>query len=117
MDLVCGLMRRCGGSLPPHLDLGWRPASWALGIVFDLAGMIVLAMIVGVIESSMARLRLVRIPPGRFRRLHRRNWKETRRERKQRERAERKYWNEREKAEPAAWKEGKGKRRGHDRDD
>jgi len=62
-------------------------------------------------------VRLVRIPPGRYRRLHRRDWKETRRERRQRERAERKYWNEREKAEPAAWKEGKGKRRGHDRDD
>lgn len=48
--------------LPPHLDLAWRPASWALGVIFDLVGLIVLAILVGIIESSMARLRLVRIP-------------------------------------------------------
>jgi len=60
---------------------------------------------------------LVRIPPGRYRRLHRDEWKEARRERKEREKAERKAWKEREKAERAAWKEGKSKGRGHDRDD
>jgi len=60
---------------------------------------------------------LVRIPPGRYRRLHRDEWKEARRERKEREKAERKAWKEREKAEGAAWKEGKRKGRGHDRDD
>ena len=60
---------------------------------------------------------LVRIPPGRYRRLRREEWKEARRERKEREKWQRKSWREREKAERAAWKEGKGKGRGHDRDD
>ncbi|MFL5310380.1 MAG: hypothetical protein ACJ79H_08015 [Myxococcales bacterium] len=60
---------------------------------------------------------LVRIPPGRYRRLRREEWKEARHERKERAKAERKYWKEREKAERAAWKEGKGRGRGHGRDD
>ena len=60
---------------------------------------------------------LVRIPPGRYRRLHREEWKEARRDRKEREKAERRAWKEREKAERAAWKEGKGKGRGHGRND
>jgi formate hydrogenlyase subunit 4 len=30
--------------------------------LFDLAGLVVLAIVVGMIESTMARLRLVRIP-------------------------------------------------------
>jgi hypothetical protein len=60
---------------------------------------------------------LVRLPPGRYRRLHREQWKEARRERKEREKAERRYWKDREKAERAAWKEEKGKGHGHGRDD
>jgi formate hydrogenlyase subunit 4 len=48
--------------LPPHLDLGLDPLSWAVGVVFDMAGLVILAIVVGMIESTMARLRLVRIP-------------------------------------------------------
>ena len=48
--------------LPPHLDLGFPFLSSAVAILFDLAALVVLAVIVGAIESSMARLRLVRIP-------------------------------------------------------
>jgi hypothetical protein len=58
---------------------------------------------------------LVRIPPGRYRRIHRAEWERERRERKEREKAERRAWKEREKAEREAWKEGK--REGHGRDD
>lgn len=48
--------------LPPHLDLGFAPASWAAGLFYDLVGMVILAIFVGMVESCMARLRLVRIP-------------------------------------------------------
>src|SRR5262245_2997102 len=58
---------------------------------------------------------LVRIPPGRYRRLHRAQWQRERHERREREKAERREWKEREKAEREAWKEGK--REGHGRDD
>jgi hypothetical protein len=61
---------------------------------------------------------LVRIPPGRYRRLRREEWKEARRARKEREKAERRNWKEREKAARASWKEGRGKGHGRrDRDD
>ena len=46
--------------LPVHFGAG--PLSWAAGVLVDGAGLIVLAVVVGLIESSMARLRLVRIP-------------------------------------------------------
>jgi len=48
--------------LPPHFNFGFGPFSWAAGVLVDGAGLIVLAVVVGLIESSMARLRLVRIP-------------------------------------------------------
>jgi formate hydrogenlyase subunit 4 len=48
--------------LPPHLNLGFAQASWAAGLLYDLAGMVFLAIFVGMVESCMARLRLVRIP-------------------------------------------------------
>jgi formate hydrogenlyase subunit 4 len=48
--------------LPPHFNFGYAPLSWAVGVLLDGAGLIILAIVVGMIESSMARLRLVRIP-------------------------------------------------------
>ena len=48
--------------LPPHFNFAFTPLSWAAGVLLDGAGLVVLAVVVGLIESSMARLRLVRIP-------------------------------------------------------
>jgi formate hydrogenlyase subunit 4 len=52
--------------LPPHFQFGAGPGasalSWLAGVLLDGAGLIALAIVVGLIESSMARLRLVRIP-------------------------------------------------------
>jgi len=50
------------GMVLPHRLLGASFFSGALSIVAELAGLVVLAVIVGAIESTMARLRLVRIP-------------------------------------------------------
>jgi len=46
---------------------------------------------------------LARIPPGRYRRLHRKEWQRSRHERKEREKAERRARMEREKEEREAW--------------
>lgn len=48
--------------LPPHVQFGSQVFSGALSIVVDFAGLLGLALLVGVIESSMARLRLPRVP-------------------------------------------------------
>jgi formate hydrogenlyase subunit 4 len=48
--------------LPPHIDLYFGPLSWAAGVLLDGAGLVALAIFVGLVESCMARLRLVRIP-------------------------------------------------------
>src|SRR5262249_23680745 len=47
--------------LPP-IDLRFGRLSWAAGVLLDGAGLIALAIFVGMVESCMARLRLVRIP-------------------------------------------------------
>jgi formate hydrogenlyase subunit 4 len=48
--------------LPPHFNFAYSPLTWTAGVLVDGAGLIVLAIVVGLIESSMARLRLLRIP-------------------------------------------------------
>jgi formate hydrogenlyase subunit 4 len=48
--------------LPVQIAPSYGLLSWAGGVVVDGVGLIVLAIVVGAIESSMARLRLVRIP-------------------------------------------------------
>ena len=48
--------------LPSHLELGSPVLSWVIAVLFDLGGLVALAMLTGVIESTMARLRLLRIP-------------------------------------------------------
>ena len=52
-----GAWRAAGGILVP-VRSGW----WCLDLAAGLGGMVALAVVVGVIESTMARLRLVRVP-------------------------------------------------------
>jgi formate hydrogenlyase subunit 4 len=47
---------------PPHLNFGSPAVSWLVGILLDFSGLVLLAVVVGAIESTMARLRLIRIP-------------------------------------------------------
>lgn len=55
-SLIVGLL------LPSHIDLHFSFLSKIAAVALDLAGLVVLAIVVGAVESSMARLRLVRIP-------------------------------------------------------
>lgn len=48
--------------LPVHFTFGGAFIAGTLSLLVDLIGLVLLAILVGVIESSMARLRLVRIP-------------------------------------------------------
>jgi len=50
------------GALVVRLALPWQTGQWWLDSLVFLAGMLLLAVLVGVVESIMARLRLVRIP-------------------------------------------------------
>ncbi|HEU5118381.1 MAG TPA: NADH-quinone oxidoreductase subunit H [Isosphaeraceae bacterium] len=50
------------GSLAVGVLVPVRTAIWPLDLIAALAGMLVLAILVGIVESSMARLRLVRVP-------------------------------------------------------
>ncbi len=50
------------GSLVVGVLVPVRTAFWPLDLMAALAGMLVLAILVGIVESSMARLRLVRVP-------------------------------------------------------
>jgi formate hydrogenlyase subunit 4 len=50
------------GALVVRLALPWQTGSAVLdGLVF-IAGMLLLAVLIGVVESVMARLRLVKVP-------------------------------------------------------
>nr|WP_224747043.1 NADH-quinone oxidoreductase subunit H [Pelovirga terrestris] len=50
------------GTLIVNLALPWATPWWALNLLLYLAGLVLLAMLIGIVESVMARLRLVRIP-------------------------------------------------------
>ncbi|MBW6509151.1 MAG: NADH-quinone oxidoreductase subunit H [Desulfuromonadales bacterium] len=50
------------GTLVVNLALPWATPWWALNLLLYLAGLVLLAMLIGIVESVMARLRLVRIP-------------------------------------------------------
>jgi formate hydrogenlyase subunit 4 len=50
------------GSLVVGILVPVRSGWYALDLLCGLAGMMVLAVVVGVIESSMARVRMVRVP-------------------------------------------------------
>jgi len=47
---------------PPHLNFGNPVVSWLVSASLDLGGLLLLAVVVGTIESVIARLRLIRIP-------------------------------------------------------
>jgi formate hydrogenlyase subunit 4 len=50
------------GALVVRLALPWQTGLWWLDAMVFLGGMLLLAVLIGVVESIMARLRLVRIP-------------------------------------------------------
>jgi formate hydrogenlyase subunit 4 len=50
------------GALVVRLALPWQSGLWWLDAMIFLGGMLLLAVLIGVVESIMARLRLVRIP-------------------------------------------------------
>lgn len=50
------------GSLLVRLVLPWQSGSLLLDLLIFVAGQLLLAVLIGVVESSMARLRLVRVP-------------------------------------------------------
>jgi formate hydrogenlyase subunit 4 len=50
------------GALVVRLALPWQTGLWWLDAMVLLGGMLLLAVLIGVVESIMARLRLVRIP-------------------------------------------------------
>jgi len=50
------------GSLVVRLVFPWQTGNWLLDAVVYLGGLLLLAVLIGVVESMMARLRLVRIP-------------------------------------------------------
>jgi len=50
------------GALVVRLALPWQTGLWWLDALVFLGGMLLLAVLIGVVESIMARLRLVRIP-------------------------------------------------------
>jgi formate hydrogenlyase subunit 4 len=50
------------GALVVRLALPWQTGLWWLDSLVFLGGMLLLAVLIGVVESIMARLRLVRIP-------------------------------------------------------
>lgn len=50
------------GTLIVNLVLPWATPWWALDLLLYLAGLVLLAMLIGIVESVMARLRLVRVP-------------------------------------------------------
>ena len=50
------------GSLLVRLVLPWQSGSLLLDLLIFVAGQLLLAVLIGVVESTMARLRLVRIP-------------------------------------------------------
>jgi formate hydrogenlyase subunit 4 len=50
------------GALVVRLALPWQTGSAGLDLLIFLGGMLLLAILIGVIESVMARLRLARIP-------------------------------------------------------
>jgi formate hydrogenlyase subunit 4 len=50
------------GALVVRLALPWQTGSFILDALVFVAGMILLAVLIGVVESVMARLRLVRVP-------------------------------------------------------
>lgn len=49
-------------ALPAHVQTGLSPVDWGVNLLLDLGGLLALAVLVGAIESSMARLRLPRVP-------------------------------------------------------
>ena len=50
------------GALVVRLALPWQTGHWALDALLFMGGELLLAVLIGVLESIMARLRLVRIP-------------------------------------------------------
>jgi formate hydrogenlyase subunit 4 len=50
------------GALVVRLAFPWQTGHWALDALVFLGGLLLLAVLIGVVESIMARLRLVRIP-------------------------------------------------------
>jgi formate hydrogenlyase subunit 4 len=50
------------GALLVHLILPWQTASPFFDLLLFLGGQLVLAVLIGVVESSMARLKLPRVP-------------------------------------------------------
>lgn len=50
------------GSLVVRLALPWHSGLWLVDGLIYLAGLLLLAVLIGVVESVMARLRLVRVP-------------------------------------------------------